>query len=107
MPDTLHEGLVINGAPVVRWLIGRTVRPDWGIMKYLEPTDVLDSRTDSTAARPTATGYGGSIRTNRSLRLRGLDGRTRWYRVYAMVYANSAVPFVRIAGREILASRVI
>lgn len=76
-------------------------------MEYLEPSDVLDSRTDSIAARPTASGYGASVRTTRSLLLRGRDGRARWYRVYAMVYANNATPYVRIGGREVLASRVV
>ena len=76
-------------------------------MKYLEESDVLDARIDAVApVNRSVSGYGGSVKTNRSLRLVGQDGRARWYRVYAMVYANNAVPFVRIAGEDVLASRI-
>lgn len=76
-------------------------------MKYLDESDVLDTRIDATApANRSVSGYGGSVATNRSLRLVGQDGRARWYRVYAMVYANNAVPFVRVGGEELLASRI-
>lgn len=76
------------------------------MLTYLDETDILDVRVDDAprADRDRATGYGGKIPTTYSVRMMSGDNRARWYRVYAMVFGNGAVPYVIVAGENVLAA---